>query len=224
MTKRVTAWSYSRWSDHAKCAALYKYKYIEKLPEAESEALERGSAVHLQIAQYLRGDLPPNDPIAGWTYFEALYRELRDMDPSIEQEWGFTDRWTPTGWFADDTWFRSKLDCFLPYDDDTADIIDFKTGKPRPETSMQAELYAVSAFRKRKNLQAVTVRFWYVDLEQEGKEVVYRFNREMAGEIIAKWTKRAEKVLMDKIFAPNPAYHCNWCAYSKKKGGPCKYG
>jgi hypothetical protein len=219
------SWSYSRWKDHNDCARKYFYKYVEKIPEPESPAMERGSSVHKTIAQYLRGDLPVNDPIPGWTYFEQLFKQLRELEPAIEQEWGFTDRWRSTGWFADDTWFRSKLDSFLYYnEDDTADIIDFKTGKPRNETAMQAELYFVSALIKRPKLQSAVVRFWYVDTDQKGKEVVYRFTRDMGREIVKRWTKRAEEMLSDRIFAPNPSYSCNWCPYGKSKGGGCKYG
>lgn len=225
MAKAPTSWSYSRYSEHDRCAASYKYKYIDKLPEPESPALERGSEVHKTLAQYVRGDIPrmnPYDtaPVPGWTYFGRLLDQLRDMDPLVEQDWGFTDSWKPTGWFAKDTWLRTKLDAALIYEDGTADVVDYKTGKKRPEHAKQAELYAISVMCRYAQVHSVTVRYWYID---SGEEAVFRFSRTSLKELLAKWTERAERMLRDKLLAPNPGIHCRWCPFSASKGGPCKY-
>lgn len=219
----LTAWSFSRWKTYNTCAAQAKFRYVDKVAEPDSPAMDRGTEVHTQLAQYLRGDI--EGPIPGWTYFEALFRQLRALNPLVEQEWGYNSKWGITGWFGSDTWFRSKLDAGAVYDDGTADIVDFKTGKPRPdETALQAELYALSVFVRYPNVTSVTVRFWYVDLEQAGKEVVYRFSKSMVPALLKKWTERGEKMLNDTIMAPTPGQHCKWCNFAKSAGGPCKYG
>lgn len=226
----LTAWSYSRLSTYEKCALQAKFKYIDKLPEPSSFALENGSRVHDQLAQYLRGDLPEDNPYApsvipGWTYFGRLLNDLRGLNPEVEQQWGYDRAWKPTGWFGKDTWFRSVLDASLVYDDNTADVIDFKTGKPyAADTAKQAELYAVSMVRRFHNLTHVTVRFWYLDLAQKGAEAVYRFSREQAEAAMPAWKKKANRMLSDEIMAPRPGEHCKWCPFAKSKGGPCKYG
>lgn len=224
--KKATAWSYSRYSCYKTCGAQYNFRYNEKLPEESNPAMERGEEVHKLLAAYVRKDIPaynPRDtaPIPGWTYFGELLNELRDMDVLVEQEWGFTDRWKPTGWFGDDTWFRSKLDVGLVYDDGTADVIDYKTGKERAEHGEQAELYALSVFCRYGQIKNLVVRFWYLD---SGGESVHRFSQDMAESLLKKWTKRAEKMLMDSLLVPSPGYHCKWCSYAASKGGPCRYG
>lgn len=221
----LTAWSYSRLSTYEKCALQAKLKYIDKLPEPPSDALERGTEVHDVLAQYLRGDRPESAEILGWAYFGSLLIDLRALEPMVEQEWGYTRAWTPTGWFSKDTWFRSKLDASLVYGDDTGDVIDFKTGKPYPQdTAKQAELYAISMVRRYAGMTHVTVRFWYVDPQQKGAEEVYRFSRDQAEAAIPKWEKKAERMLSDEIMAPRPGEHCKWCPFAKSKGGPCRYG
>lgn len=226
----LTAWSYSRLSTYETCAFKAKLKYIDKLPEPPSEALERGSQVHEQLAQYLRGDLPLDNPyepsvIHGWTYFGTLLNQLRSMNPQVEQQWGYNRAWQPTGWFGKDTWFRSVLDVALVYDDATFDVVDHKSGRPYPaDTAKQAELYAISMFRRHAELTHGTVRFWYLDFEQKGAEAVYRFSREQAEAAIPAWDKKAERMLTDEIMAPRPGEHCKWCPFAKSKGGPCKYG
>lgn len=230
MPRPVVAWSYSRFSDYDRCAALYGYKHVQKLAEEENAAMERGNIVHKTLAQYVRGDIPLENPmstapIPGWTYFGNLLNELREMDPLVEQEWGFTNRWRATGWFSNDTWFRSKLDVGLIYEDNTAEVIDFKTGKKRPEHKKQAELYAISLMCRYPQIESVSVRYWYLDVrERKDAETVYRFSKENAVSLLKLWTSRAEKMLADKILAPNPGAHCGWCSYSKSKNGPCKYG
>lgn len=219
----LTAWSFSRWKTYNTCPAQAKFRYVDKVPEPSSDAMDRGTEVHTQIAQYLRGDI--EGPIPGWTYFESLFRQLRALNPLVEQEWGYNSKWGITGWFGSDTWFRSKLDTAVLYEDFTADVVDFKTGKPRPdETALQAELYALSVFARYAVATHVTVRFWYLDLEQAGKEVVYRFSKAMVPALLDKWTKRGEKMLNDTIMAPIPGQHCKWCPFAKSTGGPCKYG
>lgn len=226
----LTAWSYSRLSTYEKCALQAKYKYIDKLPEPPSDALERGSQIHDQLAQYLRGDLPRDNPftpsvIPGWTYFGTLLNQLRDLQPMVEQQWGYNRAWEPTGWFGKDTWFRSVLDAALVYADDTGDVVDFKSGKPYSvDTAKQAELYAISMIRRYAELTHATVRFWYVDTAQKGAEAVYRFSREQAEAAVPRWEKKAERMLSDEIMAPRPGEHCKWCPFAKSKGGPCKYG
>lgn len=227
---RLTAWSYSRLSTYEKCALQARYKYIDKLPEPESEALEGGKEAHDIIAQYLRGDRPliePGQPsdVPGWMYFAQLLNDLRSMQPQIEQQWGFDREWRPTGWFGRDTWFRSVLDAALIYGDNTADVIDHKTGKPYPpDTAKQAELYAISIVRRYPDVSHVTVRFWYLDPAQRGAEAVYRFSQAQAQGLIPRWERKAERMLNDGIMAPRPGEHCKWCPFAKSKGGPCKYG
>jgi len=230
MSKPLTAWSYSRLSTYEKCALQAKFKFIDKLPEPESPALERGSAVHETIAQYVRGDLPEENPfgtaaIPGWTYFGRLLNDLRSLEPLVEQQWGFDEKWKPADWFGRNTWFRSVLDVSIVYDDNTADVVDFKTGKPYPpDTAKQAELYAISVVRRYPQVSHVTVRFWYLDIEQKGAEAVYRFHKEQLGEMMTRWEKKALKMLSDTVMAPKPGQHCKWCSFAKSAGGPCKYG
>ena len=219
MTGLLKAWSYSRWSTYDTCPAQAKFKYVDKIPEEENDAMRGGKEAHDEIAEYMRGDNP--GPVRGWEHFADLFKQLRELEPLVEQQWGFRSNWTPTGWFAKDTWFRSVLDAAIVYPDFTADVVDYKTGKDSPKHAQQAELYAISIFLRYPQVQQVVTRFWYLD---SGGESVFRFARADADGIIERWTKRAEKMLNDARLAPRPGHHCNWCPFAKSKGGVCKYG
>lgn len=224
---QLTAWSFSRWETWEECPLKAKLKFIDKIPEPASPALDRGTDVHNTLAAYLRGDLPFNDPVPGWTYWEKLLKQLRNMEPMVELEWAYTKDWQTTDWFGKSkpVWFRSKLDAGKVYDDNTADVVDFKTGKPRPpKAQQQGETYAISMFTRYPALRQLNIRFWYVDLQQEGKELVFSYSRDMLPDLLKTWNSRGERVTKDTTFVPRPGTHCGFCPFAKSKGGPCKYG
>jgi len=218
---RITAWSYSRFADYSKCPQLAKFKHVDKIREPENDAMRRGSVVHDTAAAILRGDHPGPLDVRAWDAFAPLFEELRKLEPVVEQQWGYTKQWLPTGWFGNDTWFRSVLDAAVLYADNTVDVVDHKTGKPSPSHAEQAELYAISVFIRYPAVQSATVRYWYLDL---GSESVYRFERSALAGMITQWEKKVGPMLNDTVFAPKPGQHCNWCYQAKSKGGACKYG
>lgn len=219
----IKAWSYSRYATYATCPFQAKCKFVDKLPEEEGPALQRGKDAHDDAAAYLRGDMTDEqaaERIPGWGDFADVFRQLRSLEPLVEQQWGFGKNWAPTTWFGKDVRFRSVLDAAAIYADGTADVVDHKTGKPRPDHGQQAELYAISVML-RHHVNQVTVRFWYLD---HGSESVYRFSKSDVEPLIAKWDKATKRMLSDTIMAPKPGAHCNWCSFAKSKDGPCRYG
>ncbi|HEX2239267.1 MAG TPA: PD-(D/E)XK nuclease family protein [Gammaproteobacteria bacterium] len=219
----MTAWSYSRWDMWDTCPKQAFFKFVAKIPEEENDAMRGGTIAHNEIAEFIRGDRDDAlETIRGWRFFGSLFMELRELKALVEQEWSFRRNWSATGWFSGDTWLRSKMDAFIVYADGTADVVDHKTGKSKPRHALQAELYALTVFKRYSHVHHVTVRFWYLDSGEEG---VHRYSRsgDMA-ELEAKWTKRGEQMLADKRMAPRPGSHCHWCSYAFSKGGPCKYG
>lgn len=219
MSGPITAWSYSRWADYDKCPLMAKFKHVDKIKVPENEAMKRGSVSHKDLADFLASPIAAIPAIG--ERFAPLLDQLRQLEPLVEQQWGFTNRWHPTGWFAKDTWFRSVLDVCVVYDDNTADVVDFKTGKENDSHAQQAELYMVSVLVRYPHVSHVTVRFWYLD---HGTESVYRFSKSDVAELVKKWEKRVEPMLNDNTFAPRPGRHCQWCDFSKSKDGPCKFG
>lgn len=215
---RITAWSYSRYSDYDKCPLLARLKYIDKIPEPENPAMANGTRVHNSLSAFLGNE--EELPEAGQKFATLLY-QLKELEPMHDQDWGYTSQWKPTGWFAKDTWFRSKLDSVVLYDDNSVDVVDFKTGKEDAKHALQAELYAISVLVRYTDVTHVVARFWYLD---HGAESVHRFARSDLAELIAKWEKRVKPMLADETFAPKPGKHCAWCAYAKSRGGVCKFG
>ena len=78
VAQRITSWSFSRWNVYNTCPAQAKYKFIDKLPEPGSPAMDRGSAIHKGVEQYILGAAakPPADAKA-ITTFTPMLRSLR---------------------------------------------------------------------------------------------------------------------------------------------------
>lgn len=217
----ITAWSFSRWELYDTCPLKFKLRHIDKIEEPAAPAMERGSRIHDEAEAYLAKDGPLT---ADLKKFESLFIEMKSL-PGMEAEqkklqWGFTNKWKPTGWFGAATWFRSILDAFIPYDDDTATGIDFKTGKKRDISAEQIETQALASMCRVPSLKSIEMRLQYLDT---GEEIIAEFKASDVPALKAKWEKKVAPMFADRTFAPRPNYGCKWCAYNRHAGGQCKF-
>lgn len=236
MSNSVTAWSYSRYADYKQCPLFFKLKHIDRIKPPGSAAMDRGSEIHKKGEVYLKapkaGKVPPE-----YGHFASQMKELHGLRPRVELQLGFTEGWAPAtatprdpyGWFAKDVWLRIVCDVDVRYEDHTADIIDFKTGKKYDTNEEQVELFSCAPFMEDSQLTHVTTRLWYLD-QPTDNEVVREYSRKtLAGfdgnfEAIKKdWTKKVKPMFNDRRFAPKPNQKCRWCHFRKDNGGPCKF-
>lgn len=230
MSNGVTAWSYSRWADYDQCPLKFKLKHIDKIKEPGSPAMQRGSDIHKEGELYLKAPKRPKKVPESYEYFAKEMEQLHGLKPRVELQLGFTQNWTPaspsrndpTGWFARDTWLRIVCDVDVRYDDGTADIIDFKTGRRYDTNEHQVELFSCAPFMEDPNIQSVTTRLWYLD-QPTDNEVIREYSRKDYEAIKRDWTKRVVPMFVDKRFAPKPNPKCRFCHFRKENGGPCKY-
>ena len=62
IVRKITSWSFSRWNVYEECPAKAKYKFIDKLKEPGSAAMDRGTALHKQCEDFLKkGGRVPKD-------------------------------------------------------------------------------------------------------------------------------------------------------------------
>lgn len=235
MSNGITAWSYSRYADYKQCPLRFKLKYIDKLSEGPSNpAMERGGAIHKEGENWLKAPKRKALP-ASYANFAEQMEHLRDLEPIVEQQWGFTRDWSPTSWFGSDTWLRVVCDVAVIYDDNTMEVIDFKTGRKYDTNEEQVELFSAGALMKFPDVTHVTTRLWYLDQTGVDSEVIREYAREPGlrnedgeplkdlGAIRKEWEKKVVPMFKDKRFAPTPNNRCKWCKFSRDSGGPCKF-
>lgn len=222
MSNGVTAWSYSRYADYEQCPLMFKLKHIDRIKPPSSPQMQRGSDIHKEGENYLKAARKPRKVPVSYTHFAAEMEQLRDLKPRVELQLGFTEQWTPTGWFDRDTWLRIVCDVDVRYEDHTADIIDFKTGRKYDTNEHQVELFSCAPFMEDPKIIQVTTRLWYLD-QPDDNEVIREYTRKDYEAIRRDWTKRVKPMFVDKRFAPKPNSKCKWCHFRKENGGPCKY-
>lgn len=234
------SWSYSRLSLYEKCPAQYAHKHVWKTPMIkvgdDPEFFVRGRQAHGGIAAYLIGgeegtfyaeqdkktyDAKDRFVAKKIDKFQNVLDQIRANQPIVEQQWGFKDNYSPTGWFGKDTYWRVILDAGVLWPDNTFTTVDWKTGRPSADNAEQMEQFAVAVFGRYPQVNWLETRLMYVDTGQEQHE---EFTRSKAPLLISKYEKRLEPVKNDKEFAPRPGSHCRWCDFAKSKGGPCPFG
>lgn len=216
--KMITSWSYSRFSVYDKCPAKAKYKFIDKLPDPGSAAMERGNVIHKLAEQYTKGEikkLPPELKL-----FKDEFAELKKSKPIVEESWAFTKNWIKTVW---NDWancaLRIKVDAAC-VDGDELHIIDHKTGKKRDNYDEQLSLYAAPAPIIFPKIKKIFTHLWFLD---SGETVTNIYPASEMDIMRKEWDKKVQPMLNDTRFAPKPSHECRWCPFSKSKGGPCKF-
>lgn len=217
------AWSYTRYSVGSKCLLKYALKFIHKLKEPDSYALERGTEVHAQGEGYLKGTI--HGVPDAYHVFSDEMKAIKSAGAIAEESWTLTKTWQPTQWDDwDNAWLRAKIDVHL-IDGKTLDVIDFKTGRQRDEHEEQTELYALTGFCVYPKVQTIDTEFWYVDSGDVGD---FSYKRSQLRGLKAKWRKRIKPILEAKVFPPQPSEEgCKWCPFRSDKklrngeAGPC---
>lgn len=226
ITKRFTAWSYSRYSDYVKCPLKAALKHLVKVQEPPGPALARGAAIDLLCTDYASGVLKvcPPELERFKEDFDALRKIKRRLN--LQQELAFTKDWTETDWRDwDNAWVRVKMDCYYE-DGEVLKVIDFKTGKIYPDNEKQMDLYAVAAILKASpRVKRVETELWYLD--QPGDNVVTAsYTRAEAEALMKTWESWTKQMMADQTFVPTPsASSCLFCFFGQQaKKDPRKRG
>ncbi len=240
VVERIDAWSYSRWSKYDTCPFAALLSIVRKIPTDTSSAMERGKRIHDQAEMFLKDSMPlPDTKI--WQRWGDNLRDLQDTGYVAEMNIAFSDTWEPCEYFGSDTWVRMRVDAYghnppVPGPEEIAEgalacqveVIDYKTGKYNVSHGDQAELYGIAGLLLTPDADAVMVSYWYLDMSVEDGEQMYYFSREYdLDKLRDKWTKRANVMLTDTEFKPNPCKSScgkyGGCDFAANKGGQCLY-
>jgi len=131
------SWSFSAIKNYETCA--FRYQQIDLLKafkEEQSQELKDGFYVHDAMAKRINQakPLPPNVPYEHWIDYAMYGVDRTKMIFGAERKLAITDRFEPCEYFdkIKPVWLRTVADT-LKVHDDYAHIIDWKTGKVKPE-------------------------------------------------------------------------------------------
>lgn len=230
--RKITSWSFSRWSTYENCPAKARFLYIDKLKEPGSAAMDRGTELHKQCEDFLKG---VKKTVSKDTKLIAnVLKDFKKRGALAEADFTFKQDWSPTRW--DDwngAWCRIKADVtiapVIDSDEPTAEVHDFKTGgKQKLENNdfeeyyTQLELYGLAGLLTFPTAQRVKSSLVFIDFGKiiESPEVLKRGDEK---KLMKKWEIRTKRMLNDTTFKPKPGNACRWCNFRKSNGGPCQF-
>ena len=136
--------SFSSIKMYENCPKRYYHQRVTKeVKDTGSDATIYGERIHEALEHRLadKVELPTESEA-----YEPLCKSIEDMGGTlqVEQKLTLTENLTPTTWWEKDAWLRSILDVLILFDD-KAIVMDWKTGKRRPDFS-QLEMFALQVF------------------------------------------------------------------------------
>jgi len=148
----------------------YLQRVTKEIQDEGSEASLYGNRIHEALEARLKG----SELTTETKKYEALCFAIDKLasDPNaelfVEHQLTLTENLTATSWFAKDAWLRSILDVLI-IRDDQAIVMDWKTGKRRPDFT-QLEMFALQVFKHFPDVNEVTSTFvWLKDMKMDAE-------------------------------------------------------
>lgn len=235
--KQITSWSFSRYQLWKQCPLKARLKFIDRLPEPGSAAMDRGSEIHKGIEDYIKGLITRvnkdwNPKLFGVLLKDIKSKRKRDIESvTVEDTWAFRADWSETT-FDDwnNCWLRVKVDCSVvggTEDNVVIDIYDWKTGRYRPNDemsyAMQLDLYALGALTLYRDIKEVAVKPQLIYIDEGVQHSPATYTKTDLPRLRKEWEARVKPMLADMKFAPKPNNLCRFCHYRAGNGGPCKF-
>ena len=231
----ISAWSYSRLKNYEQCPHRAFLAYVEKRPEPpeiDKKAANRGTEIHTQIENYIRGDSDEltNPALKAKHIIDPLRDEYRAGNVELEGDWGFTATWATCDYFDPNVWARMKLDALHVTGPFSADAYDWKSGKKfgnEVAHAQQGQQYVIGTFMRRPELEHVTTRFVYVDQADCGPPTVREYTRAKAMSMFKSINDRAIAMTTATTFPAKPnKINCRFCPYGPNNKGDrsCQWG
>lgn len=227
----LRSWSFSALMVYEQCPYRSYLSRVQKIPEPESEAMNRGTRIHQSIEDFITGKEAElskevkhhRDMIEG---FRVNYE---DGSVEVEGEWGYDRQWAINDWRSPNTWARIKLDLIDWQDENSAVVIDWKSGRKfgnEVKHATQLITYAIGAFMRFPHLEYVFGQMVYVD---KNEVLTGRYTLDDVRMFKPKIEERALRMTTATEFPPKPSkMNCKWCPYKDpvEEGGqpPCIWG
>ena len=210
----MPAWSYSSLTKFETCPRQYYAVRVSKeVTEPPTDATLWGNAVHKALELRVAEKKPLPKTMAQW---EPLVNKIICKPGRVftETKFALTKGYKLTTWFAKDVWVRGIVDIGIDAGK-KAVVLDWKTGKPKPD-SEQLKLFAAFMFHSKPYMQQVSTGFVWLAHNKITKET---YTREQLPEIWQEFlprVRRLELAYEGNKWEPRPSGLCNgWCPHKK---------
>ena len=203
--------SFSSIKMYENCPKRYYHQRIRKeVQDKGSDATIYGERIHEALEHRLESKVNLPKESEGYEVLcRGIEKTARGGTLLVEQKLTLSEDLTPTGWWDGDAWVRSILDVLVLHND-TAVVMDWKTGKRRPDFT-QVELFALQVFSHFPDIDKVKSSFlWLKDMQMDSKTYYRDELGSMWGSLLQRISRIEQSLAHDK-WPPKPSGLCNYC-------------
>lgn len=203
--------SFSSIKLYEQCPLRYfRQRIVKDVKDEPGEASIYGERVHESLEKRLSENLAlPKDLLTHEQVCASLENAADGGKLLVEHELVLNENLEPTTWWAPDAWIRSKLDV-LVMRNDYAVIMDWKTGKRRPDM-FQMRMFAAQVFKHFPEVLRVKVALvWLKDNAMDTDEFTRNQTNELWTEIMGK-IKRIYTSVEHDTWPARPSGLCRYC-------------
>lgn len=214
---KFSPYSFSKLNTRIQCPRKFKYTYIDKIPQAETDktALYKGSALHSSLENY------PNpgthklsaqyQPIIN-KFLKSKYKHFLDRESVNELGIGLDNNLEPMK-YSKEAMFRGYIDYFTIIDG-VMYILDWKSGKlkeHRYQDFNQLMFYGIYMFKKYSKLNKIVLKYVYIEHDDDNELVLDR-------KYLDNYCKTLLEAIRDTELSNFPKCKtklCDWCPYQE---------
>jgi DNA helicase-2/ATP-dependent DNA helicase PcrA len=239
----LTDFSYSRLDTYKMCPSKYFYTYIQKEPRSFNDAAVLGNIVHSVLEECLSDETPLDQEALHLEYSKQkesydpsgiISEDLIDVgsvildefyDKHSDEKFNIYEKELGFSFVIGNYLINGYIDRVDFYDEDTINIIDYKTGKWEVtqkglHQNLQLGIYALALSNvfPDKNIRA---ELYYL---RSGKRKSHTFTKEDIEDVKVRLLSDIEKVVNDTSFGPTGNERvCGFCEHAKSKACPTGY-
>jgi hypothetical protein len=174
--------------------------------------MDRGRRLHSAMEEAVKYDVSLPDELAVFAPMIQTFRQMKKDGAMVEPELklGLSVHYKRVDFFRGERLrIRAAFDLYVEDDNRKALVIDYKSGRPKPEHRQEAAFYGACAG---VGMGPVSVQVQYIYLDQPGAS--FAIDVKDPSRELSDWNKRfstADACIASGCFDLIPGNACRWC-------------
>ena len=203
-------WSYSGLKDYVNCPRqYYVVKVAKNFTKRPTQQMLYGTAVHKALVDYV-GEGKPLEK--NYERYQPMLDALLTIEGERLPEYrmAINTELEPCTWGAEDYWVRGIVD-LLVLGDDTAYIVDYKTGSAKYPDVNQLKLMSLMTYAHFPKVEHIKAGLLFVAHNTFINEVYHRDQSEDLWKDFLPDLERLKLSYDNDKWPENPTPLCGWC-------------
>ena len=209
MESLMVKWSYSSLALFQQCPRKYhRLRVVRDIKQETSEAMMYGTDVHAAAEVYIRNEKPLPKKFEQFQEHLDIFKNIEGVN-YCEYKMGLTRELEPCKFGSSKAWWRGIADLIITYQEDSAYVIDYKTGKSaRYADIKQLAILSLATFKHFPEVNYIKAGLVFL---VSGDLVKTEYVRTQVEEIWGKFSfdvSRLEKAYEFDVWNPKQNFTC----------------